>query len=739
VLNIREATSESQGADEYDFYRTQFEILKSRALAARVIQEQGLEMHDFSTGEATKAGGVAHLWAQVTEWVTQQEWVQQFFPPPQEAKGENEEVREESPPRVDRALIYTYKGMLQIIPVLRTRLVKIVFSTPAPALSARLANAHAHAYIQQGLGLRTQANEEAQHFLQGRLTELKELIEQSEATLNNFRRAKKISSLDDRRNTALVERLSDLNRRLSEAEAEKLGLEAQLHVIRKQNYDAIPAISASPLVQMFKQQLAQREEEAAQLSTLLKPGHPRLDRIKAQEEETRRQLRQEINKVVRGIESAHLATVERVRALRNKIEEQKAESLALKDAAVQYDILSREVDTNRQLYDSVLQRMKEMGVAAELRVSNVSMIDDAQPPGAPANASQKKKFFIGAFIGLMGGVVLAFFLEYVDTTLKTPEEVARYLGLPYLGIVPNFSGLNGRRYAPWKLLYTLPRRLRSSVASNQLALVSSHHPRAVVTDAYRTLRTAILLSRAGEPPRTILFTSGIQGEGKTVTVINTAFVFAQTGVRVLVIDADLRRPACHRVLGIDNGFGLTEVLTGRRAPEEVIHPTMIKHLFLLNAGSSPPDTAELLGSKKMQEILASLQEHYDYILIDSPSLKPLSDTMLLSSMVDGVVLVVNSQGTSKYVVKEARARLSYARAKILGVILNRVDLPSGDSALYDGNSDSYSATHEKDTTYEKGGSKSPFYRALARFPMEEFWLRAKSDGNEKHKGAGKES
>src|SRR5439155_6072890 len=170
--------------------------------------------------------------------------------------------------------------------------------------------------------------------------------------------------------------------------------------------------------------------------------------------------------------------------------------------------------------------------------------------------------------------------------------------------------------------------------------------------------------------------------------------------------------------------GLTEALTGRRAPEEVIHPTAIQHLFLLNAGSSPPDTAELLGSKKMQEILASLQAHYDYILIDSPPVKLLSDTMLLSTMVDGVVLVVNSQETSKYVVNEAHARLSYARAKILGVILNRVNLPSGDSALYDRPSASYSTTHEKGTTYEKGGSKSLLYRALARFPMEEYWLRA---------------
>src|SRR5262249_27849031 len=193
-----------------------------------------------------------------------------------------------------------------------------------------------------------------------------------------------------------------------------------------------------------------------------------LDRMKTQVEETRSQLREEIHKVIRGIESTYLATVERARVLRDKIEAQKAESFKLKDAAVQYAILEREVDTNRQLYDSVLQRMKEMGVAAELRVSNVSIIDNAQPPLTPLTAS-KKRLFIAAFIGLIGGVGLAFFLERLDNTLKTPEEIERYLGLPYLGVVPDFSGFNGQRYAPRKLLYTLPRRLRSLVSRNELA------------------------------------------------------------------------------------------------------------------------------------------------------------------------------------------------------------------------------------------------------------------------------
>ena len=666
VLDIREIHSEPLGSDEYDFYRTQYEILKSRTLAAWIIQEQGLKTNRLFTGEGSKEGSVANLWATAKEWVTKQGWARQFFPPPLEAGGED-------PLGVEPALIDTYMGILEIKPIQRTRLVKVVFNTPDPALSARLANTHAQVYIRQGLGLRTQANEEAQRFLQEKLVELKGRIGQSEAALNNYRRERKIVSLDDKENM-VVERLSDLNKRVTEAEAERIGLEAQIRAIRKQDYKSLPAISASPIVQTLKQQLAQREGEVAQLSTLVKPGHPRLDGMKAQVEETRRQLMGEIHKVVRGVESTYVVATAKESALRDKMERQKAESLGLKDAAVQYAILAREVDTNRQLYDSVLQRMKETGVAAELRASNVSIIDKAQPPHTPSKPQKKKTLLLGALIGLIGGVGLALVLEYLENTLKTPEEVERYLRLPHLGIVPDFARLNRRRYAP----------LRSLASGNELAPVSFHHPYAVVTEAYRTLRTAILLSRAGEPPKTILFTSGNHMEGKTVTVINTAIVFAQMGVRVLVIDADLRRPNCHRVmgwgLGVSHGLGLTEVLTGQRAPEEVIRPTAIKLLFLLSAGSSPPDPAELVGSKKMQEILASLREHYDYILIDSPPVMPVSDAVLLSTIVEGVVLVVNSQETSKYVVKEVHARLSYARAKILGVLLNRVNLQSGDYA-----------------------------------------------------------
>jgi polysaccharide biosynthesis transport protein len=324
---------------------------------------------------------------------------------------------------------------------------------------------------------------------------------------------------------------------------------------------------------------------------------------------------------------------------------------------VEYVVLAREVDTNRQLYDSVLQRMKETGVSAELRTSNVFVIDEAEQPRAPSSPKIMQSLRLAALLGLIGGVGVAFLREHLNNTLKTPQEVERYLRLPNLSIVPDFVSLNWRRYAAPQIPSHLP-------AGGENGLGLSHHPLFVVTEAYCTLRTAILLSRAEEPPKTILFTSATHSEGKTATVINTAIVFAQLGVKVLVIDADLRRPSCHQVLSVQRRPGLTELLTGLGESQELIQPTYTADLFLLSGGSAPPNPAELVGSGKMRETLASLREHYDYILIDSPPVMPVSDAVLLSTMVDGVVLVVDSRQPPKEVVRDACTRLNFARAKI---------------------------------------------------------------------------
>jgi polysaccharide biosynthesis transport protein len=606
-------------------------------------------------------------------------WSGQLVSPPLKTVGGKPPDANSALLEVSPDLIDAYIERLEITPVQGTRLVKIAFSTPDPELAARVANIHARAYLEQGIELRSHANDEARHFLQEKLAELKERVGKSEAALNRYRQDRGIISLDNRDNI-VVDRLADLNKRLTEAEADRIGLEAQTRLIHKDAYNALPAVIDNRLIQTLKIELTRLEGERADLATHVQPGDPVLNQFQARVEQTKRRLQQEIQRTVAGIKSAYTVAKQKEDELRAKVEQQKAAALGLKDAAVEYAILAREADTNRQLYDSVLSRLKEMEVTAALRASNVSVIDQAVPPVKPVRPRKALSLLFSAVLGLTGGVGLAFVVEYFSNTLRTSQEVEHYLRLPNLGIIPDFVS-SARRSSPSSQPAS-PGAQPLDGSAAQAGFVLAHDPFSITTEAYRMLRATLLVAQAETPPKTLLFTSGIHGEGKTVTAVNTAAVLAQMGVRVLVIDADLRCSACHTVLGIENRAGLAEILAGRWEPSDVIRPTVSEHLFVLSSGCVPRNPAELVGSKQMRAVLALLQEQYDYILIDSPPVMLASDAMLLSTMVDGVVLVANAQRTPKQVVREARTRLTCARAKILGVVLNQLNIRSRDYAYY---------------------------------------------------------
>jgi polysaccharide biosynthesis transport protein len=661
---LTEAAESNRPPTEYDFYKTQYEVLKSRTLAARIIQEQHLDTSPIVTGKGAEKGMVARTWGRAQEWLMGLGSMKAFAPTLPQPEGADLSA-------VKTELIDAYLGMLEVQPTRQTQLVKIAFHTPDPQLSARLANAHAEAYIRRGIELRTRANEEAQSFLKDKLQELKARVEKSEGDLNRYRRDKGIVSLAEKENI-VVERLTDLNRKLTEAEAERIALEGQVRMIRTGSYDALPAVINNTLIQTLTAQAARLETEYAHLATIFRPSHPRLGEVQAQVNETKRHLRRETQRAMAGIESAYRATEATEQLLRAKMEQQKVATLRLKDASVDYAILAREVDTNRQLYDSTLQRMKEMGVAAELRASNVSVIDKAEVPRRPSNPKVKQTILLGMFLGLVGGVGVACLREYLDHTLKSAEEVERYLGLPNLAVIPDFLTLSRRGQRLWTFPSVRRQLLGASPAERDLTLADRAF--SAMREAYGNLCTAILLSRAEEGPQVVLFTSAMHGEGKTTAVMNTALRMARMGSNVLVIDADLHRSRCHKVLGLENGHGLSELLTGQGELPEIIHSAHIERLFLLRSGSLPSTPAELLGSQKMRDILATLRERFDYILIDTPPVIPVSDAVLLSTMVDGVVLMVRGQGTPKQLVWEAHMRLRNARACILGAALNCADI-----------------------------------------------------------------
>ena len=677
VVDIKQVISEPVNADQNDYYKTQYAMLKSRSLAAEVVKQQGLETNRVFLGEGQAGVGslVAHLKSTVKQWLA--------FSAGSSPAPNSLEIRSGA---IDRYVT----DMLQVEPVLGTRLVNISFRTPDPNLSARLANAHTNIYMRRGIKLRSEATQEAQRFLEEKLIELKQRVESSEASLNTYRKAKGIVSLGDKENV-VVERLADLNKKLTEAEVERIALEAQARLLRNRDYDSIPAVVASPLITTLKDQLTRLQGESANLSSQFKPGYPRLAQIKANTEEIQVRLKQEIGKIVASLESAHLAARTKENELRERAEQQKNAAFELKDASVNYAILNREAETNRQLYDSVVTRIKEVSLTSQLPNSNVFIIDQAEPPRTPTSPKIVSSLLLSALVGLMAGLGIAFLREQLDHTLKTVEDAERYLALPNLGVVPDFLTRHPRLF---DRTITNGERATPRLAPGSAAEATYYsddrrdkpfytaQPIGIVNEAYRTLRTGILLSQAGEHPTTVLFTSAIHGEGKTDTVVNSAIKFAQTGARVLLIDADLRRPACHKILGMRQGLGVAELLSSEIESQWAVQSTHFDNLFFMASGTASSDPTELIGSKKMHETLQWASRHYDHVLVDSPPIMAVSDAMLLSTMTDGVVLVIGGRSTPRDLVKQACAKLRYARARILGMVLNRVDLNSGRYSNY---------------------------------------------------------
>ncbi|MGH7934169.1 MAG: polysaccharide biosynthesis tyrosine autokinase, partial [Candidatus Binataceae bacterium] len=355
-------------------------------------------------------------------------------------------------------------------------------------------------------------------------------------------------------------------------------------------------------------------------------------------------------------------------------------------------VLTREVETNRQLYKNVLLRMQQIAVGQQAPVSNISIVDRAVAPELPSTPKKRRDLAISGLLALLCGIALAFVLDQLDDRLKTSKEMEKYLQLPNLAVAPDFAkliGLNGRFRRLGHTGWLLSARTQGSLQGAQ----AIHHA-AGKGDVYRSIRTALLFSRGEPPPKKVLITSAIEGEGKTWTAVHTALAFAHTGARTLLIDADLRRARCHEALNLDNRVGLSEVLVGRCEPEDAIRVIEGENLSLLTAGSRAPNPSELLTSARMLQLLDWLSRPYEYILIDSAPLISASDTLGVATMADGVVLVAGAH-TPKQDVRRATELLSFVGANVLGVVLNRVDFHHADYKEYSRYYFSYDDTIEE--------------------------------------------
>jgi capsular exopolysaccharide synthesis family protein len=418
--------------------------------------------------------------------------------------------------------------------------------------------------------------------------------------------------------------------------------------------------------------------QIADLSTQFGPQYPKVLQLNSQLKEIDRQLQLETNKAVDHLKGQYLAALQRENMLRDAFDKQKQEANKLNESAIEYSILKRDLDSNRTLYEGLLEKLKEAGVTAGLRSNNFRIIDAARVPTAPSEPDVPRNLSFALVLGLISGVGLAFVLENMDNTVRTPEQATALSGLPALGMIP-LGSKAGTRGAYGKRLVLTPAQVSKEVVET----VTQVRPQSQMAESYRALRTSLLLSNLGAPPKVIVVTSARPQEGKTTTSINTAIVLAQKGVRVLLMDADLRRPSIHKTLLMGTRSGLSNVLTGTATPEETITTSpILPNLFIMPAGTPPPNPAELLASSNMRDLIAELRGLYDHIVIDTPPTLSVTDAVVLSPRADATILVIRSGQTTKQALRRARDILMQVNAHVAGVLLNAVDLSSPDYYYY---------------------------------------------------------
>jgi succinoglycan biosynthesis transport protein ExoP len=581
-------------------------------------------------------------------------------------------------------LLGAFRSQLHVALIPNTRIIEIHYSSTDPQLAASVVNTLANTYVEQNFKTKFESTMQASDWLSKQLVDLQMKVETSQEKLVRYQREHEILGTDEKTNI-ITEKLDELNKQVTAAETDRMQKEAVYRQTQSNDPDEVAAsivadtssggAAASSLIDRLREQQVNLKIQIAELSTQFGPSYPKVVQLTNQAKEIDVQLQSEMNKAVDHLKGQYLAALQRENMLRQSFEKQKQEANKLNESAIEYSILKRDVDSNRALYEGLLEKLKEAGVTAGLRSNNFRIIDPARVPTSPSEPNIPRNLTFALALGVISGVGLAFLIENMDNTIRTPEQAQAISGLPSLGMIPL-----GSKSAN---LGTTGKLLALTASKEVVETVTQIRPQSQMAESYRALRTSLLLSNLGAPPKVIMVTSSRPQEGKTTTSINTAIVLAQKGVRVLLVDADLRRPSVHKTLGMGPRSGLSNVLTGSATIQQTITTSpILPNLFIMPAGTPPPNPAELLASANMRDLLAELRELYDHIVIDTPPTLSVTDAVVLSPRADATILVIRSGQTTKQALVRARDILRQVNAHVAGVLLNAVDLTSPDYYYY---------------------------------------------------------
>jgi len=563
-----------------------------------------------------------------------------------------------------------------------TRLIDISFTHADPQIAAKIVNAVADAFALLNLEKKTETNASAGDFLQKRVADLQAQIRSGGERLVNYAKNNQIISLDASQNT-VVERLAGLNGQLLEAENARGDAEAAYRAALAPGAASALAQRDATEIKDGEKRLAALREKLAQLLVENTQAWPEVKEVKQQiavlEKQVSDMRSNAMSVITTNLETRYRQALNREKALRDSFSRQRGETVAQNEAAINYRIIQQEIATNKTLLDGLLQRSKENDVILAGTPNNIYVLDYALVPDVPTGPQRLRSVLLALFSSLAAGVGLAIFLEYLNDSVRSTDDLERLLHLPALAVIPSVSGSSKRRL----VASTRASERRNGHMAPEL-MMNPDAP-APLAEAYRHLRTSVLLSTAGRAPKSLLVTSGVPSEGKTTTAVNTALSLAQTGAKVLLVDADMRRPRVHSIFEIENQSGLSTILASDMNEAQILC-IIFQHdpsgLYLLPSGTIPPNPAELLSSEQMVRLIAILESSFTHVVFDSPPIGSFTDGVVISTMVDGVLLVVHSGKTSRQAVRRARQLLSDVGSKIFGVILNNVSTRSQDYYYY---------------------------------------------------------
>ena len=616
VLSFKEVAQVDAARDDY--YQTQYKLLQSRALVRRVIESLDL-LQD------SEYGG------------------------PRDAQ-EMEAVRA-APPGASQTMekaIDTFLKRLRVSPIRNSRLVTVTYESYRPELAAAAANKLSQLYITQTLEFRYQTSSEAAQWLGQQIGEQKKQVEDAERALQKVKEQEGIVNVEERR-TLLEQKLKELGTALTSLRTQRLEREALYNQMRHaSNPEELPEVMRSPLVQSLRIELAGLERQQAQLLERYMDQHPEVVKVRNQIQETRKKIAGESQRVIRAAENDYKAAAAQESSVASALEGAKAEALDLSRRSVQYDTAKRDADAGKDVLNSLLSRHKQTDVAQELKNSNIRIVDPASMPRGPVRPQKLRDTLIGLALGLFLGIGLAFFLDYLDNTIKTPDDVRKVLGAPLLGLIPEVPE-----------------------AAAVILKAAANSP---LGEGYRLLRTALTYSWPESESRILLVTSTSAGEGKTVTSVNLALILASLGGKVLLIDCDLRKPQDHVLLKARKAPGLSDVLVGKTKPSEAIQRPPDTTLSFLASGTHAPSPADLLTMQTMKGFLHELRGFYDWIVLDTPPVGPVAEALILAPLTDGVVAVVGAEMVPQNAVRHTLERIAETGARVLGVVLNRAQV-----------------------------------------------------------------